>query len=142
MTKTTKATQIKAVEKILALQKNGVTLAASKAVVASELNVSVYRLTQWFKSHGPGKTTPTTRTTNDVVISNRNTTSKGLSYLCDNLFSTIEGLKNGNISHQEANAMSSLSGNIINAKKLQFSAHKYVNKVANHSITVDKLLNQ
>ena len=142
MTKTTKAVQVKTVERILALRKNGATLADAKAIVANESNVSSYKLTQWLKEHGPKTTTSTTRITNDVVISNRNTTSKGLSYLCDNLFSTIEGLKNGNVSHQEANAMSSLSGNIINAKKLQFSAHKYVNKVANHSITVDKLLNQ
>ena len=142
MTKTTKAVQVKTVERILALRKNGATLADAKAIVANESNVSSYKLTQWLKEHGPKTTTSTTRITNDVVISNRNTTSKGLSYLCDNLFNTMEDLREDRITHKEASAISSLAGNITNIKKLQFAAHKYVSKASSQSITVDKLLGQ
>ena len=60
MTKTTKALQIKTVERILSLRKNGANLADAKAIVSNEFNVSVYQLTAWFKQHKPTTTTSVT----------------------------------------------------------------------------------
>ena len=141
MTKVTKSTQIKAVEKVFALKNNGVSTSNARKIVALEFNTSVCKLTKWQKEHGPITTSDTTSKTNNVVVSRRNTSTKGLSDLSDSLFSTIEDLKVGDITAKEAGAMSSLAGNIVNIKKLQFSAHKYVNKAANQSTTIDKLLN-
>ena len=142
MTKITKATEIKAVEKILALQKNGVTPTAARAVVANEFDVSVYRLNKWFKSHGPIKTTKTTRTSDNVVISQRGKDNKGLNNLSDTLFDTVEDLKEGRITHKDACAMSSLAGTITNIKKLQFAGLKYADKTSSKETTVNKLLGQ
>ena len=119
MTKTTKATQIKAVEKILALQKNGVTLAASKAVVASELNVSVYRLTQWFKSHGPGKTTPTTRTTVHTQDYSFNDMSTGVRGVLRSIIN-----QDGQYTIKEANAVGKLYSAEISKAKVLIDVHK------------------
>jgi hypothetical protein len=138
MTNTSKATQIKAVERILSLRKNGTTLVDAKTIVSDEFNVSVYKLTQWFKIHRPNVTAKT----NNIVVSRRSTPPKGLNDLCDTLFNTIEGLREGTITHKEASAMSSLAGNVTNIKKLQFAAHKYVSKASSQSMTVDKLLGQ
>ena len=137
MTKVSKATQIKAVERILSLQKNGTTLVDAKTIVSDEFNVSAYKVTQWFKIHRPNVTAKT----NNIVVSRRNTSPRGLNDLCDTLFNTIEGLRKGTITHKEASAMSSLAGNVTNIKKLQFAAHRYAVKTANKGMTVDKLLN-
>ena len=126
MTKTSEATIIKAVEQVLTLRKNGVSLKNARLVVAGEFKTNVHQVTQ----------------TNNIVVSRRNETVKGLGDLSDALFNTIDDLKEGKITHKEASAMSSLAGNITNIKKLQFSAHKYVSKVNTQGITVDKLLGQ
>ena len=143
MTKTDKATQILAIEKVFTLKKNGVTLKNVKIIVAAEFKTSVHRVTQWMREHAPTTTSDTVLTeTNNVVVSRRNEPIKGLGDLSNALFNTIDDLKEGRITHKEASAMSSLAGNITNIKKLQFSAHKYVSKVNTQGITVDKLLGQ
>ena len=134
----TKATQIQAIERVLSLKKNGVSLIAARKIVASEFDTTVYKLTQWQKQHGPRRETSKT---NNVIVSSRNTTATGLNTLCDSLFDTIKELKAGKITHKEASAMSSLAGNVTNIKKLQFAAHRYAVKTANKGMTVDKLLN-
>tara|TARA_Y100000310_G_C20154503_1_gene566274 strand:+ start:106 stop:525 length:420 start_codon:yes stop_codon:yes gene_type:complete len=139
MTNASKATQIKAVEKILSLRKNGVSMIAARKIVALEFDTTVYKVTQWQRQHGP-KTG--TSKTNNVVVSPRKVPATGLNTLSETLFDTIEELRTGKISCKEASAMSSLAGNITNIKKLQFAAHKYAVKTANKGMSIDKLLNQ
>ena len=142
MTKVDKRTQIQAVEKVFTLRKNGVTASSAKELTAGEFNTSVWKLNQWIKIHEPNQTTTNNNKSNDVVVSRRGVNTKGLSDLCDNLFNTMEDLREDRITLKEASAISSLAGNITNIKKLQFAAHKYVNKTTTQGITVDKLLNQ
>ena len=137
MTKVSKATQIKAIERIETLKKNGVTMGDARAVVANEFNTKIYTLTQWQKKHGP-KTT--TNKTNNVVISRKNVSRRGFNGLYDTLFDTIDDLREGLISPEEARAASTLANSLTNMKKFEFSVHKHVSRINNQNISVDKLL--
>ena len=139
MTKVSKATQIKAIERIETLKKNGVTMGDARAVVANEFNTKVYTLTQWQKKHGP-KTT--TNKTNNVVISRKNVSRRGFNGLYDTLFDTIDDLREGLISPEEARAASTLANSLTNMKKFEFSVHKHVSRINNQNISVDKLLGE
>ena len=120
MTKTTKAVQIKTVERILALRKNGATLADAKAIVANESNVSVYKLTQWFKKHGPRTTTPVTKTT---VHSPEEYSFRDMSTGVRGVLRSIIN-QDGQYTIKEANAVGKLySAEISNAKVL-IEVHK------------------
>ena len=141
MIKTDKATIIKAVEKIETLRKNGVTALKAREIVAGDFNESVYKVTQWHKTHGPTRKVSRVKTTkSNVVVSN--SSIKGLNDLNVTLFDTVESLKEGRITHKEACAMSSLAGTITNIKKLQFAGLKYASKVSNKETTVTELLGQ
>ena len=119
MTKTNKATQIKTVERIFALRKNGATLADAKAIVASEFNVSVYKLTQWLKQHGPKTTISVNRTTVHTPDYSFNDMSTGVRGV---LRSIID--QDGQYTIKEANAVGKLySAEISNAKVL-IEVHK------------------
>jgi uncharacterized protein YoaH (UPF0181 family) len=139
MTKTSKATQIKAIEKIELLRKNGVTMANARSVVANEFNTKVYTLTQWQKKHGP---TVVTNGGNNVVASRKNTSKRGFNGLYNTLFSTIEDLREGISSPEEARAISTIANSLTNMKKFEFSIHKHVSRATNQNISIDKLLNQ
>ena len=139
MTKVSKATQIKAIERIETLKKNGVGIGDARAVVANEFNTKVYTLTQWQKKHGP-KTT--TNGTNNIVVSRKNTSRRGFNGLYDTLFDTIDSLREGLISPEEARAASTLANSLTNMKKFEFSVHKHVSRITNQSISVDKLLGE
>ena len=139
MTKVSKATQIKAIERIETLKKNGVGIGDARAVVANEFNTKIYTLTQWQKKHGP-KTT--TNKTNNVVISRKNVSRRGFNGLYDTLFDTIDDLREGLISPEEARAASTVANSLTNMKKFEFIVHKHVSRVNNQSISVDKLLGE
>ena len=139
MTKVSKATQIKAIERIETLKKNGVTIGDARAVVANEFNTKIYTLTQWQKKHGP-KTT--TNKTNNVVVSRKNVSRRGFNGLYDTLFDTIDSLREGLISPEEARAASTLANSLTNMKKFEFTVHKHVSRVTNQNISVDKLLGE
>ena len=119
MTKKTKALQIKTVERILSLRKNGANLADAKAIVASEFNVSVYKLTQWFKKHGPKTTTPVTRTTvhtQDYSFDDMSTGVRGV------LKSIIN--QDGQYTIKEANAVGKLYSAEISKAKVLIDVHR------------------
>ena len=119
MTKTTKAMQIKTVERILSLRKKGANLVDAKAIVASEFNVSVYKLTQWFKKHGPRTTTPATRTTVHTQDYSFNDMSTGVRGVLRSIIN-----QDGQYTIKEANAVGKLySAEISNAKVL-IEVHK------------------
>ena len=119
MTKTTKALQIKTVERILALRKNGATSADAKAIVANEFNVSVYKLTQWFKKHGPRTTTPVNRTTVHTQEYSFNDMSTGVRGV---LRSIID--QDGKYTIKEANAVGKLYSAEISKAKVLIDVHK------------------
>ena len=130
MTKTNKAMQIKTVERILSLRKNGANLADAKAIVASEFNVSVYKLTQWFKKHGPKTTTPVTRTnvhTQDYSFNDMSTGVRGV------LRSIIN--QDGQYTIKEANAVGKLYSAEISKAKVLIDVHK-LNTKANDNSTL------
>jgi len=130
MTKTTKAMQIKTVERILSLRKNGANLADAKAIVASEFNVSVYKLTQWFKKHGPRTTTPVTRTTVHTQDYSFNDMSTGVRGVLRSIIN-----QDGQYTIKEANAVGKLySAEISNAKVL-IEVHK-LNTKSNDNNTI------
>ena len=119
MTKTTKALQIKTVERILALRKNGANLADAKAIVASEFNVSVYKLTQWFKKHGPRTTTPITRTTVHTQDYSFNDMSTGVRGVLRSIIN-----QDGQYTIKEANAVGKLYSAEISKAKVLIDVHK------------------
>ena len=119
MTKITKALQIKTVERILALRKNGANLADAKAIVASEFNVSVYKLTQWFKKHGPRTTTPVTRTTVHTQEYSFNDMSTGVRGVLRSIIN-----QDGQYTIQEANAVGKLYSAEISKAKVLIDVHK------------------
>ena len=119
MTETSKSTQIKTVERIFALRKNGATLADAKAIVASEFNVSVYKLTQWFRKHKPGKTALVTGTavhTQDYSFNDMSTGVRGV------LRSIIN--QDGQYTIKEANAVGKLYSAEISKAKVLIEVHK------------------
>jgi len=119
MTKTTKAMQIKTVERILSLRKNGANLADAKAIVASEFNVSVYKLTQWFKKHGPRTTTPVTRTTVHTQDYSFNDMSTGVRGVLRSIIN-----QDGQYTIKEANAVGKLYSAEISKAKVLIDVHK------------------
>ena len=128
MTETSKSTQIKTVERIFALRKNGANLADAKAIVASEFNVSVYKLTQWFKKHGPRTTTPVTRTTVHTQDYSFNDMSTGVRGVLRSIIN-----QDGQYTIKEANAVGKLySAEISNAKVL-IEVHKLNTKTSDNN---------
>ena len=119
MTKKTKALQIKTVERILSLRKNGANLADAKAIVASEFNVSVYKLTQWFKKHGPKTTTPVTRTTVYTQEYSFNDMSTGVRGVLRSIIN-----QDGQYTIKEANAVGKLYSAEISKAKVLIDVHK------------------
>ena len=119
MTKTTKAMQIKTVERILSLRKNGANLADAKAIVASEFNVSVYKLTQWFKKHGPRTTTPVTGTTVHTQDYSFNDMSTGVRGVLRSIIN-----QDGQYTIKEANAVGKLYSAEISKAKVLIDVHK------------------
>ena len=119
MTKKTKALQIKTVERILSLRKNGANLADAKAIVASEFNVSVYKLTQWFKKHGPRTTTPVTRTTVHTQEYSFNDMSTGVRGVLKSIIN-----QDGQYTIKEANAVGKLYSAEISKAKVLIDVHK------------------
>ena len=129
MTKTTKALQIKTVERILALRKNGATSADAKAIVANEFNVSVYKLTQWFKKHGPKRTTTVTRntvhTSEEYSFNDMSTGVRGV------LRSIID--QDGKYTIKEANAVCKLYSAEISKAKVLIDVHRLNTKTSDNS---------
>ena len=119
MTKTTKALQIKTVERILALRKNGATSADAKAIVANEFNVSVYKLTQWFKKHGPTTTTSVNRTTVHTKEYSFNDMSTGVRGVLRSIIN-----QDGKYTIKEANAVGKLYSAEISKAKVLIDVHK------------------
>ena len=119
MTKTTKAMQIKTVERILSLRKNGANLADAKAIVASEFNVSVYKLTQWFRKHGPKTTTPVTKTTVHTQEYSFNDMSTGVRGVLRSIIN-----QDGQYTIKEANAVGKLYSAEISKAKVLIDVHK------------------
>ena len=131
MTNTTKADQIKAVERIVSLQNKGVTLAAAKAVVSSELKMSIYKLTQWFKKHGPKRTTTVTR----------NTVHTSEEYSFNDMSTGVRGVlrsiinQDGQYTIKEANAVGKLYSAEISKAKVLIDVHK-LNTKSNDNNTI------
>ena len=128
MTKTTKALQIKTVERIFTLRKNGATLADAKAIVASEFNVSVYKLTQWFKKHGPRTTTPVTRTTVHTQDYSFNDMSTGVRGVLRSIIS-----QDGKYTIKEANAVGKLYSAEISKAKVLIDVHRLNTKTSDNN---------
>ena len=128
MTKTTKALQIKTVERILSLRKNGANLADAKAIVASEFNVSVYKLTQWFKKHGPRTTTPATRTTVHTQEYSFNDMSTGVRGVLRSIIN-----QDGQYTIKEANAVGKLYSAEISKAKVLIDVHKLNTKTSDNN---------
>ena len=129
MTNTTKADQIKAVERIVSLQNKGVTLAAAKAVVSSELKMSIYKLTQWFKKHGPKRTTTVTRntvhTSEEYSFNDMSTGVRGV------LRSIID--QDGKYTIKEANAVGKLYSAEISKAKVLIDVHRLNTKTSDNN---------
>ena len=119
MIKTTRATEIKAVEKVLALRKNGATLTDAKAVVANELNVSVYKLTTWLRKNGTKKTTPVNRNTVHTQDYSFNDMSNGVRGVLRSIIN-----QDGQYTIKEANAVGKLYSAEISKAKVLIDVHK------------------
>jgi len=132
MTKTTKAMQIKTVERILSLRKNGANLADAKAIVASEFNVSVYKLTQWFKKHGPRTTTPVTRTTVHTQDYSFNDMSTGVRGVLRSIIN-----QDGQYTIKEANAVGKLYSAEISKAKVLIDVHKLNTKSNDNTLRLN-----
>ena len=128
MTKTTKAMQIKTVERILSLRKNGANLADAKAIVASEFNVSVYKLTQWFKKYGPRTTTPVTRTTVHTQEYSFNDMSTGVRGVLRSIIN-----QDGQYTIKEANAVGKLYSAEISKAKVLIDVHRLNTKTSDNN---------
>ena len=128
MTKTDKATQIKTVERILALRKNGATLADAKAIVANEFNVSVYKLTQWFKQHGSRTTTPVNRTTVHTQEYSFNDMSTGVRGVLRSIIN-----QDGQYTIKEANAVGKLYSAEISKAKVLIDVHRLNTKTSDNN---------
>ena len=128
MTKTTKALQIKTVERILALRKNGATSADAKAIVANEFNVSVYKLTQWFKKHGPRTTTPVNRTTVHTQEYSFNDMSTGVRGVLRSIIN-----QDGKYTIKEANAVGKLYSAEISKAKVLIDVHRLNTKTSDNN---------
>ena len=129
MTKTDKATQIKTVKRIFALRKSGATLEDAKAIVASEFNVSVYKLTQWFKKHGPRTTTPVTKTT---VHSPEEYSFRDMSTGVRGVLRSIIN-QDGKYTIPEANAVGKLYSAEISKAKVLIDVHRLNTKTSDNN---------
>ena len=139
MNRVSKATKIKAIEKIETLKRNGVSIGDARAVVANEFNTKVYTVTQWEKKHGPKATV---NRTNNVVVSPKTTVRRGFNGVMNTLADTLDGIIDGSISPEEARSVSTVANSYTNMKRLQFNAHKHVSRTTNQQISVDKLLGE
>ena len=128
MTKTNKALQIKTVERIFTLRKNGATLADAKAIVANEFNVSVYKLTQWFKQHGSRTTTPVNRTTVHTQDYSFNDMSTGVRGVLRSIIS-----QDGKYTIKEANAVGKLYSAEISKAKVLIDVHRLNTKTSDNN---------
>ena len=133
MTNTSKATQIKAVERILALRKNGANLVDAKTIVSNEFNVSMYKVTQWFKTHKPTTTTFTAKT-------NHKASSQVSIYSFNDMSNDIRGVlksvvnQDGRYSTKEAGVIGKLYGAELTKAKLLLEVHKHNTKVSGTTV--------
>ena len=133
MTNTSKATQIKAVERILALRKNGANLVDAKTIVSNEFNVSMYKVTQWFKTHKPTRTTFTAK-------ANHKASSQVSIYSFNDMSNDIRGVlksvvnQDGRYSTKEAGVIGKLYGAELTKAKLLLEVHKHNTKVSGTTV--------
>ena len=131
MMKTNNTTQTDAVKRIFTLRKNGVTVANAKAIVAEEFNTSVYKLTQWLKTHG--KTV-----SNNTVVPRRNIIRKS-DYSFNDMSNDIRGVlksvvnQDGRYTTREAGVIGKLYGAELTRAKLLLEVHKHNTKVSSNT---------
>jgi|TARA_R100000501_G_C2595530_1_gene94223 uncharacterized protein YoaH (UPF0181 family) len=130
MTITDKATQIKAVEKVFTLKKNGVTMPNARKIVAGEFNTSVFALRQLERKHGTKATTSFTETTN-IHTSN---------YSFDDMSTDVRGVlrsivkQDGQYSIREANAVGKLYSAELSKAKVLIDIHKLNTKTSDKKV--------
>ena len=140
MTKVNKDTQIKAVEKVLTLRKNGVTLTGAKTIVAGEFDISVWKLNQFMKIHGP-KTT-----TNDITRTNRTTPLQVTEYSFNEMSNDVRGVlksiikQDGRYTTREAGVVGKLYGAELTKAKLVLEVHKHNTKVSSSTANDNTLV--
>ena len=133
MTKVSKATQIKAIERVFALRSNGVTAIDAKTLVAAEFETSVYKVSQWVKQHGP-------KTTNTIAKTNRNSSLEVLNYSFNDMSTDIRGVlrsvvkQDGRYTTREAGVIGKLYGAELSRAKLLLEVHKHNTKVSGNTV--------
>ena len=137
MTKTSEATIIKAVEQVLTLRKNGVSLKNARLVVAGEFKTNVHQVTQWMKEHA-ATTTPITKTNRESTIM--------IDYTFNDISTDVRGVlksiinQDGRYTTREAGVIGKLYGAELSRAKLLLEVHKHNTKVSS-STTNDNILN-
>ena len=137
MTKTSEATIIKAVEQVLTLRKNGVSLKNARLVVAGEFKTNVHQVTQWMKEHA-ATTTPITKTNRESTIM--------VDYTFNDISTDVRGVlksiikQDGKYTTREAGVIGKLYGAELSRAKLLLEVHKHNIKVSS-STTNNNILN-
>ena len=137
MTKTSEATIIKAVEQVLTLRKNGVSLKNARLVVAGEFKTNVHQVTQWMKEHA-ATTTPITKTNRESTIM--------IDYTFNDISTDVRGVlksiinQDGRYTTREAGVIGKLYGAELTKAKLLLEVHKHNIKVSS-STTNNNILN-
>ena len=137
MTKTSEATIIKAVEQVLTLRKNGVSLKNARLVVAGEFKTNVHQVTQWMKEHA-ATTTPITKTNRESTIM--------IDYTFNDISTDVRGVlksiinQDGRYTTREAGVIGKLYGAELSRAKLLLEVHKHNTKVSS-STTSNNILN-
>ena len=132
MTKTSKATQIQAVEKVFTLRKNGVTAKNARIIVAGEFNIKVYTLTQWEKKHAP-------KTTTFMTSPNHKASLDVIDYSFNDMSTDVRGVlksivkQDGRYTTREAGVIGKLYGAELTRAKLLLEVHKHNTKVSSNT---------
>jgi len=128
MTITDKATQIKAVEKVFTLKKNGVTMPNARKIVAGEFNTTVVELRKLERVHGTK--------TSFTETSNIHTPN----YSFDDMSNDVRGVlrsivkQDGQYSIREANAVGKLYSAELSKAKVLIDIHKLNTKTSDKEI--------
>ena len=128
MKRVTKQNQLKAINTVTTLRKNGVFVKDALVIVAAQFGVKVSTVKSWIRTHND-KATPTT---NNTVVKNNTvkTTVRTPVYTFDDMSNGIRGVlrsilnKDGKYTIREANAAGKLYSAELSKAKVLIEMHK------------------
>ena len=139
MTRTTKTSMRKEVNKVFALVREGHSITTARKTIAKELGIVANTLWSWqdrLNMKTPVITNKIAKVSNNTLIPRQSNIDSGITSLKHQLGHVFTSLvrKDGTYTTKEASAISQVSNNILGLAKYELEVHKYADRTAKRSV--------